>query len=387
MGQSHMGDKKVTPGKKNPYIVRQTKPAPPTGRFALLRQPSVVLIARLIIGAVFIISAAGKLTHPDAFVRAVASYEVLPEALLGPFGAAFPWLELAMGVLLLVGLFTRLAAVGAAGLMAIFLALMGTAFLQGKSIDCGCFVGVIQETVGPATLIRDTLLLLILAPVVMARHHILSLDAHYRNFGASPVRNVTLALAAVVVTLGVGAAISWAWASPSPSSQTLSAGGWRLGAAAPAKVEIVVFSDFECPACRLVAPMLQKLVDDNKGAVGFTYKHFPLPQHDRAQADAEAAEAAGEQGKFWQIHDAIFAQGGLFTPAELRALAGQLGLDLKRYDASLASGRPRQQVSDDFAEGKRIGVSYTPYIIINGEVVQITGYQSLKDAVDRKLNR
>ncbi len=162
--------------------------------------------------------------------------------------------------------------------------------------------------------------------------------------------------------------------------------GWRLGPA-DAPVEIVVFSDFQCPACRVMAPVFKRVVDEYGGRVSFVYRHFPLSQHEFAEGDAVASEAAGEQGRFWEMHDAIFARSGLLTPSQLRGVAAQLGLDLKRYDDAVASGRARARVQADYEEGKRVGVTGTPYIIVAGEVVPVLSYQAVKAAVDRKLGR
>lgn len=369
----------------NPRGKQVQREAPPTGRLAFLRRRGVGLAGRLIMGAVFVISAAGKLTHPDAFVRAVASYEILPESLLALFGAAFPWLELVVGVLLLLGLFTRPAAWAAAGMMAFFIGLMLTAVAQGKAIDCGCFVGIIEETVGPATLIRDTILLLVVVPVLMAPAHSFGLDARYRLRRPSLSRNLTLAGVAAFLTVLVGGGIVVVYSAIQPA-QAVSEEGWRIGSA-DAKAKIVVYSDFECPACGAVDPVLKRLVNEYGGSAAFVYKHFPLPQHEFARIGAEASEAAGEQGKFWEMHDAIFAAAGQLNQAQLRATAQKLDLDMVRYDDALASGRARKKVDADYAEGMRLGVNYTPYILVNGQVTSGITYQSLKAAIDRALSR
>jgi protein-disulfide isomerase len=352
---------------------------------AFLSRPGIGLLARLIIGVVFVISAAGKLTHLDAFVRAVDSYGILPEPLLSLFGAAFPWLELLMGVLLLLGLFTKAAAAGAAGLMLAFIALMLTALAQGKSIDCGCFVGIIQETVGPATLVRDGVLLAVVVPALLAPVHAFSLDARLRLRRPSFSKSLALAGFGVVLSAVLGAGIVAVWAAFAPATLP-SEGGWRLGPA-DAKVQIVVFSDFQCPACAVVDPVFKRLVNDYNGSVAFVYRHFPLSSHKNAVTDAVASEAAGEQGKFWEMHDFIFAVKGEATPAQLRDAAGRMGLDLRRYDAAISSGRALKRVEDDYNEALRINVTYTPYTLVNGEVVQSITYDGLRAAVERNLNR
>ncbi len=356
------------------------------GRLGFLRRPYVALVARLLLGAIFVVSAAGKLLQPDAFVRAVAGYAILPESLLPVVGLTFPWLELLIGVLLLGGLFIRPAAALGGAMLVAFIGLMATAVWQGKAIDCGCFIGIIQETVGPVTLARDTLMLALLPPVFLATSHRLSLDSTLRVRRASALRDLLLAAASLVVVAALGQGIVLAFAKPAPATAPRAEAGWRLGAA-DAAVEIVVFSDFQCPGCRVMAPVFKRLVDEYGGQVSFVYRHFPLSQHEFAETDAVASEAAGEQGRFWEMHDAIFARSGLLTPTQLRGLAAQLGLDLQRYDDAIASGRARARVQADLAEGKRIGVNGTPYIIVEGEVVPVLSYQAVKAVVDRKLGR
>ncbi|MCL5109549.1 MAG: thioredoxin domain-containing protein [Chloroflexi bacterium] len=352
----------------------------------MLHHPGVTLAARLAIGGVFLASAAAKLVYPEAFVRAVQGYEVLPGALVRPLALAFPWLELAVGVFLLVGLYTRLAAGLAAGLMLLFMGLMGLVLVQGKEIDCGCFVGLIQETVGPSTVLRDAVLLALTVPLFLAPRHLLSLDSRLRPTGRRrPGKLVPTALVAVLaVGLGLAIGLAAAAASPADSGAGRPAGGWRLGPET-AKVEVVEYSDFQCPACRSVSPLLKRLVDEYAGSVALVYRHFPLPNHPYAVPAAEAAEAAGEQGRFWEMHDAIFANQERLATTDFRQLAERLGLDMKRYDAALASGRPRVAVQADYEEARRIGAAYTPYLLVGGEVVQANSYQALKTAIERKL--
>lgn len=360
-------------------------PARTPDRLRLLRLPWLGLAARLIIGAVFVVSAAGKLTHLDAFIRAVDSYGILPEPLLSFLGGLFPWFELLAGLLLLLGLFTKIAAAGAVGLMVGFIVLMLTAVAQGKSIDCGCFIGIIQETVGPATLIRDAALLLIAVPAFVAPVHRISLDAWLRrrpSFG----RDLAFAAFGVALSGVVGAGIVSGYEAFQPPATAAGTAGWRLGSAT-AKVQIVVFSDFQCPACAAVDPVLKRLVSEYQGQVAMVYRHFPLSSHQYAVTDAVASEAAGEQGKFWEMHDLLVAVRGEATPQQLRDAAVRMGLDMRAYDAAISSGRALKRVEADYNDGQRLGVSYTPYIIINGEVVQSMTYDGLKVAVERHLKR
>ncbi len=352
----------------------------------LLSQPNAGLAARLVLGLVFLASALAKLLYTEAFVQAVQAYEVLPATLVRPVALAFPWLELLIGACLLAGLYTRPAALAAAGLMVLFMGLMGLALLQGKQIDCGCFVGLISETVGPSALIRDAVLLLLTPFAFIAPPHRLSLDARLQARRGSEGRRVLVRGAFMVAVLAVGLLPGALGVASSPQLSADAArpdGGWRLGPVG-AKVEIVEYSDFQCPACRTVSPILKRLVADYPGQVALVYRHFPLPNHPYARPAAEATEAAGEQGKFWELHDAIFANQERLSPAIFRQLAAQIGLDMGRYDAALASGRPKAAVEADMAAANRIGVSYTPYILVGGEQFSGKSFEDLKAMVERK---
>lgn len=349
-------------------------------------QPRAGLLARLVVGLVFVASALAKLLYPEAFVAAVQGYEVLPGAMVRPVALAFPWLELLVGACLVVGLHTRLAASAAAGLMVLFMGLMGLALLLGKQIDCGCFVGLISETVGPSTLIRDAVLLLLTPFAILAPPHRLGLDARLGSKRFTMGRRVLVvgAFLTVVLALGLLPAALTGSAEPAGADAARPGGGWRLGPVG-AKVEIVEYSDFQCPACRTVGPSLKRLVTDYPGQVALIYRHFPLPNHPYARPAAEAAEAAGEQGKFWEMHELIFANQDRLSPPIFRQLAAQLGLDLGRYDASLASGRPKAAVEADIADANQIDVSYTPYIVVGGEQFTGRSLDDLKVMVERKL--
>ncbi|MBI4320366.1 MAG: thioredoxin domain-containing protein [Chloroflexi bacterium] len=366
---------------------------------ATLRNPHVSLIARLLVGVVFIWSAGGKIAYPEEFARLMDAYGVLPTSVTPGVAVLVTWAELLLGAFLVLGVATRLTAVAASTLLAIFLAAMSLMVVQGKSVDCGCFVGIVQETVGPWTLARDTFLLVVALVAVMSTSHRWSADSLLGLGRRRLVRSVALASAtgALVLAIGLffGASVPKmpAEAPPSataPASQAGPAGrpegGWRLGPP-NAPVVITEFSDFQCPACQATSPILEKLVEDFRGQVALVYRHFPLPQHQDAVPAAEAAEAAGEQGKFWEMHDLIFADQERMSLADLRARAVRLRLDTKRFDEALLSGRTRAQVAADYNEGRRVGVRYTPYILVNGEVFADHSYNGLRAKIERELKK
>ena len=142
--------------------------------------------------------------------------------------------------------------------------------------------------------------------------------------------------------------------------------------AAPA--EIVIYSDFQCPFCRqFAAPTRELRVNGLNGRpMTVTFKHFPLPFHRNAQLAHRAAEAAKAQGKFWEMHDLLFANQAHLGRADLLAYASTLGLDLTRFEKDLDSETTKSVVAADVAEGQRAGITATPSYFINGRLFEGT---------------
>ena len=155
---------------------------------------------------------------------------------------------------------------------------------------------------------------------------------------------------------------------------------------ADAPVTIVAFSDFECPFCARVVPTLDRLAEAYGDRVRVVFKHFPLPMHPDAVAAHRAAAAAHAQGRFWAMHDRIFAAQSRLDPASLREHAEAIGLDLDRYDTDLASSEVRVKVEADLAQGRAAGVRGTPTFVVNGETVSgALPFETFRAHVDRAL--
>jgi protein-disulfide isomerase len=149
---------------------------------------------------------------------------------------------------------------------------------------------------------------------------------------------------------------------------------------ADAPVTIVEFSDFECPFCERFYSSTLKQIDDTyikTGKVKLVYRDFPLGFHANAQKAAEAAECAGEQGKFWEMHDALFDNGVAGGVASFKRFATDLGLDTGKFDVCLDTGAMTAEVKKDMADGQRAGVTGTPAFFINGQLV--TGAQPFEN--------
>jgi protein-disulfide isomerase len=134
-----------------------------------------------------------------------------------------------------------------------------------------------------------------------------------------------------------------------------------------ATVTIVEFSDFQCPFCSRAVPTLQELLHEYPTGVRWVLKSFPLEFHPDSLLAHKAALAAGEQRKFWEMHDLIFANPGAIKRNDLIEKARQLGLDMKRFTTDLDSDRVQSIIQADKAEGTRLGVTGTPTFFINGK--------------------
>jgi protein-disulfide isomerase len=153
-----------------------------------------------------------------------------------------------------------------------------------------------------------------------------------------------------------------------------------------APVTLVVFSDFQCPFCARVEPTLKQVEQAYGAKVRIAWKHKPLPFHPNAMPAAVAAEAAREQGKFWPMHDKMFAAQQELSPAAYERWARELGLDLGRFKAALVSEKLKARVQEDEQLATRLGIDGTPTMAVNGElVVGAVPFESLKAVIDRKL--
>jgi len=137
--------------------------------------------------------------------------------------------------------------------------------------------------------------------------------------------------------------------------------------AADAPVNLVEYGDFECPLCGRAHLIVQDILERLSGHMQFVFRHFPLSQaHPHALSSAEASEAAGAQGAFWPMHDALFESQDALLPDDLVAYASDLGLDVDRFTTELAGGVYRPKVRSDFRSGLRSGVNGTPTFFVDG---------------------
>jgi protein-disulfide isomerase len=154
-----------------------------------------------------------------------------------------------------------------------------------------------------------------------------------------------------------------------------------------APVTVVEYGDFECPNCKNAVPAVKMLLADHGDRVRFVYRHFPLEEaHPHALAAAEAAECAAGQGKFWEMHELLFANQAHLTPKHLHGYAERLGLDLGRFTAEMDDHIYLQRIREHVAGGKRSHVRGTPGFFVNGTIRDASfGMQALFDAVNAAL--
>ena len=135
-----------------------------------------------------------------------------------------------------------------------------------------------------------------------------------------------------------------------------------------APVTVVEYGDYQCPYCADMHPMLKSIAKSMGAQMRFVFRHMPLIEmHPYAQHAAEAAEAAGAQGKFWEMHDAIFQHQSELGSDLLHKLAVKLELDIEQFQSDLDARRFRPRVKRDFMGGMRSGVAATPAFFINGK--------------------
>lgn len=206
---------------------------------------------------------------------------------------------------------------------------------------------------------------------------------------------IMLAVAGAVIVGGIMLAI---FANPAPKEpgapvdeqSLIRANSYVIGNR-DAKVKVVEFGDFQCPACAAAHPAVKQILAGYEGNadVAFFYRHFPLTSiHPSANISAEAAEAAGAQGKFWEMHDLLFQRQNQWTslPDPLDTFVGyasELGLNVDEFRSAVSQRRHSEVINTDLQDGQNVGVGATPTFFVNG--VKISGASELKVKIDEAL--
>lgn len=156
---------------------------------------------------------------------------------------------------------------------------------------------------------------------------------------------------------------------------------------ADAPITLIEFSDYQCPFCtKWHDEVYARLMEEYKGKIRFVYRDLPLPSHPEAQSAAEAANCAGEQGDYWEFHNALFSEKYGLGVEAYKKYADDLGLDSDALVACLIEGRYADEVQADYAFAGNLGVSSTPTFFINGiALVGAQPYEVFKQVIDLEL--
>jgi protein-disulfide isomerase len=152
-----------------------------------------------------------------------------------------------------------------------------------------------------------------------------------------------------------------------------------------AAITLVEFTDFQCPSCAAAQPVLARIAAEYGERVRLVVRDYPLARHADARKAAEAAEAAREQGKYWEYAMLLYQNQSALQVDRLKEYASRIGLDRAKFDAALDSGRFADSVRRDLLDGERAGVNGTPTVFVNGVRVERATYDLLKSAIDAAL--
>jgi protein-disulfide isomerase len=182
--------------------------------------------------------------------------------------------------------------------------------------------------------------------------------------------------AVTLITFGSGLALYRAKRSALPTApQDSVATGNHVRGEARATVTIEEFGDFQCPPCSMMAAYLKKTEEEQGARLRLVFHHFPLPIHANARAAALAAEAAGAQNKFWEMHDVLYKEQAAWSKATdvqslFNSYAGVIGVDLERFKKDLQNPEVIARVDADQKLGASRGVTSTPTLFVNNVVVK-----------------
>jgi protein-disulfide isomerase len=171
-----------------------------------------------------------------------------------------------------------------------------------------------------------------------------------------------------------------------PPRQKVEVAGHQDKGPKDAPIELVEFSDFQCPFCQRANPTVEQVLKTYGNRIHFVYRHYPLPSHPNARQAAEAAACAGEQGHFWPFHDELFANPAKLGDDDLKAHAVAAGLDASKFNACVDARHSKSEVDKDIAEGNAAGVTGTPAFFVNGRSLEgAQPFEAFKRVIDEEL--
>jgi len=188
--------------------------------------------------------------------------------------------------------------------------------------------------------------------------------------------------------LRAGAKVQVLLKEPSPPALSVATGRGASRGDLNATVKIVEFTDFQCSACAAMYPVLEEVLKSYGNRVYFEVRNFPLASlHPNAFRAAQAAAAANAQGQFWPYIDLLYKNQNALDDESLKKYATQAGLDRKRFDADLDSGKFNENIRRDIEDGEMYGIESTPTIYINGVMLTTLSPDGLREVIDKALAR
>jgi protein-disulfide isomerase len=169
--------------------------------------------------------------------------------------------------------------------------------------------------------------------------------------------------------------------------QEINMTGSPFKGATNAPVNLIIFTDFQCPYCAKILPVLNQVLEKNKGKVKLVFKNYPLPSHQFARKAATAALAAGKQEKFWEMHDRLFQNYNRLNDQVVQEQAQQLGLDMEKFQKDMNDPQIVQVINQDYQDGMKAGVRGTPTIYVNGAILKNTNPEGFQAAIDKELEK
>ncbi len=392
-------------------------------------------LVRIALGTVFVYSGLGKILSPLTETRALFyEYALLPAILVPWIALLFPWVEFFTGAFLFLGYRTRLAAGAVMGFTFGFILLLGSEFLLKGHFpqDCGCFAGSWKLPTS-SIFLMDLMNFLLTFQLVRLDEHRLSLDRwmDLKWQWINPREFIGALLVVVLTVFAIGMKVYGARGLPdlpSKSSQEIISkksdavstaveyqpfGQSAVPVSASAQerkqiplksmgesdapIEILEYTDFQCPACRGSKPLIADLMARHPGEVRVIFKHYPLEGHRWARPAHRAAECAHAQGHFWDYHHLLYDNQQVWAGEKNAEVfikfAADLSLDVSKFQGCMNSSEPDIGLEADIAEGKRMGIRATPTFFINGErlvggrELQLRGEEMIRKVLKKSVSR
>ncbi|MGA2152749.1 MAG: thioredoxin domain-containing protein [Geobacteraceae bacterium] len=178
---------------------------------------------------------------------------------------------------------------------------------------------------------------------------------------------------------------NWAMAFAAVERQVIDIAGLPVKGPANASVTIIVFSDYLCPVCNRLEPVLKQVLEQYHNDVKLVHKLCPY--HDFSREAVEAAYAAWDQGKFWEYHDLLFYNQLVLNKPQITAIAEELHLDLKRFNKKMKDPAIQKLIDRDMADVSRLGILGTPTVYVNGKVLNDRSLQGFQTAIEGELKK